>query len=243
VIDSIGEQVLPQWLPGFMLPYLEYAVVTATKTAATVGEVPAEKRLKVAIIGSGLAGLTAAHKLTKEMHDVTIFESRPKAGLSGNSTPVHGKVVDIPLRMIGQGYYNHVQALADSVGVRNVPARADCTFYGDDGKGGTEMFRYAKSRLANLWSCIPYLSAGAKFNKRVLDSATDSETDTFGDWMAKHGYTATGGTMKGHEMTMWLMMGQMSWVLSCSYEQIMGYPVSSLSSHTPSILPSSCTSF
>src|SRR4051812_29134912 len=35
---------------------------------------------KIAIVGAGPAGLSCAHKLAQEGHDITIFEARPKAG-------------------------------------------------------------------------------------------------------------------------------------------------------------------
>ncbi|MCG2937655.1 FAD-dependent oxidoreductase, partial [Escherichia coli] len=34
----------------------------------------------VAVVGAGPAGLSAAHRLAKHGHNVTIFEARPKAG-------------------------------------------------------------------------------------------------------------------------------------------------------------------
>ena len=232
VTESIGDRVLPKWLPQSFLPYLDYVVISATKAPSckpeSVGNVSGGggEKLKVAVIGSGLAGLTAAHNLSDKLHDVTIYESRPLAGLSGNSTKVHGQVVDIPLRMIGQGYYNYVQRLAASSGVPTVPARADCSFYGDDGKGGVEMFKYAKSRVANFFQCLPYMLEGMKLRKAVEDAAhlDESSTLTYGEWMAQNGYYAAGGSRKGHIMSMWLMTGQMSWVLSCTYEQLKGYP-------------------
>lgn len=214
VVESIGDRVLPKWLPQSFLPYLDYAVVSATKasTAATnaAGAGNEKKRLKVAVIGSGLAGLTAAHNLSKQLHDVTVFESRPLAGLSGNSTKVHGQVVDIPLRMIGQGYYNYVQRLATSAGVPTVPARADCSFYGDDGKGGVEIFKYTKSRVVNFFSCLPHMFEGMRLRHDVERAASldESSSTTFGEWMEEHGYSAAGGSRKGHIMSMWLMAGQ-----------------------------------
>ena len=35
---------------------------------------------KIAVVGAGPAGLSCAHKLAQEGHDITIFEARPKAG-------------------------------------------------------------------------------------------------------------------------------------------------------------------
>jgi predicted NAD/FAD-binding protein len=56
---------------------------------------------------------------------------------------------------------------------------------------------------------------------------------TFGEWLNIHGYnitdvygsdqgTATRGTPDS--FIMWLLMGEASWLLSCTYEQVLGYP-------------------
>ena len=44
-------------------------------------------RLKVAVVGSGIAGLTAAHRLHRE-HDVTIFEADERIGGHSNTVTV-----------------------------------------------------------------------------------------------------------------------------------------------------------
>lgn len=36
----------------------------------------------------------------------------------------------------------------------------------------------------------------------------ESSSTTFGEWMEEHGYSAAGGSRKGHIMSMWLMAGQ-----------------------------------
>ena len=43
-------------------------------------EIPEKKNKKVAIIGSGPAGLAAAHKLALDGYDATILESRSRPG-------------------------------------------------------------------------------------------------------------------------------------------------------------------
>ena len=88
------------------------------------------------------------------------------------------------------------------------------------------MFKYTKSRVSNFFQCLPYMLEGIKLRKAVEDAANLDESSplTYGEWMEQNGYSATGGSRKGHIMSMWLMTGQMSWVLSCTYEQLKGYP-------------------
>jgi predicted NAD/FAD-binding protein len=72
----------------------------------------------------------------------------------------------------------------------------------------------------------------------LKDSVGSSDFDdersqsTFGEWMDSHSYSIAGGIDEGRNITMedstnplvWAMMGQLSWVLSCTYEQARGYP-------------------
>ena len=246
-IDRVGKQVLPRWLPSFMLQYLDYGIVSASfippKNSPRSASLSAPSRIKVAVVGSGLAGLSAAHNLTSSGApvDVTIFESRSKAGLSGDAEVVSDTTVDIPLRMIGKGYYSYVEELANNVGVPTVVAPTDCCFYGaSDGSknSSTGIFALGSSIVMNFFRAIPFVSSGLKFDHVLQASAGSSEFDneksesTFGDWMDLHGYSIAGGVEEGRSITMkdstnplvWAMMGQLSWVLSCSYEQARGYP-------------------
>jgi predicted NAD/FAD-binding protein len=66
------------------------------------------RRRKVAIIGSGLAGLTAAHLLSEEPFDVHIFEKSTRIGLDAASIDVRGQdgkiyTVDSPMRAVQSG--------------------------------------------------------------------------------------------------------------------------------------------
>ena len=52
----------------------------ATLLRASVRKEPGQKKARVAVIGSGPAGLTAAHDLSAQDYDVTIFEAAPFPG-------------------------------------------------------------------------------------------------------------------------------------------------------------------
>jgi predicted NAD/FAD-binding protein len=254
-LERVGDCVLSRWLPAFVQRHLDYAVVSATLSsasssssssaaaAAIAASAPKPSRIKVAVVGSGLAGLSAAHSLTTSGApvEVTVFESRSKAGLSGDAEVVSDTVVDIPLRMIGKGYYSYVEDLANKVGVPTVVAPTDCCFYGATNgaeDSPTGMFSFGKSWLLNLIRAVPFVSSGLAFDRVLKESAGSTDFDdersqsTFGEWMDSHGYSIAGGMDKGRNITMedstnplvWAMMGQLSWVLSCTYEQARGYP-------------------
>ena len=69
-VTSLGGRVLAHWLPSALCRHLDYVCVAARVGAArgggggaAGGGAAAPKKLKVAVIGSGLAGLTTAHEL------------------------------------------------------------------------------------------------------------------------------------------------------------------------------------
>ena len=229
-IVSTGARVLPYWLPGPMLPYLDYASVVARVPLAATAPLP---RRRVAVIGSGLAGLTTAHTLVSSgLVDVTVFESRAKAGLGGDAQRFgegdadDEAVVDVPLRMIGRGYYSAVENLAKELGIPTVAASIDCAFYGVDARGAARFFVLSRSYVAMALTILRHLPEILHFRRSV--GGGESETETFGDWLRRcgHGDTGSGsGSGSGSDpVGLWVTMGQMSWVLSCTYEQVLGYP-------------------
>jgi uncharacterized protein len=75
----------------------------------------------VAVIGSGIAGLTAASLCRRAGFDVTIFESRERLGMDANAVAVNGGLVDMPLRVMNKDGWTAVLELAESVGVGTFP--------------------------------------------------------------------------------------------------------------------------
>jgi uncharacterized protein len=75
----------------------------------------------VAVIGSGIAGLTAARLSRRAGFDVTIFESRKRLGMDAHALAVNGGLVDMPLRVMNEDGWTAVLELAESVGVETFP--------------------------------------------------------------------------------------------------------------------------
>lgn len=65
---------------------------------------------EVAVVGGGLAGLTAARRLHDSGVDVRVLEARDRVGGRTNSRDVGGEVVDLGAQWIGPGQ-DHVKAL------------------------------------------------------------------------------------------------------------------------------------
>jgi uncharacterized protein len=232
--------VLGRWIPSAIGRYIEYALISAETPSNSV-----QTLSSVAVIGSGLSGLTAAHLLSGTS-EVCLFESRDKCGLSGEGVDVFGQVVDIPLRIIGQGYYTYVESLAKSLDVSLRPIRDDWLTqmnYGDNGPRAptADSFGYSHSFLSNLWSSLPHMMDILKFNHAVYRSSdsesgsmSGSNNETWGSWMTRHGYNTARYqstdsysaplTGTNDSYVMWLLMGQVSWMLSCPFESVLNCP-------------------
>ena len=68
-----------------------------------------EKKVKIAIVGSGLAGLTAAVNLVDEGHEVEIYESRSFwGGKVGSWEDKDGNHIEMGLHVFFYNYANSV---------------------------------------------------------------------------------------------------------------------------------------
>ena len=95
--------------------------------------------LNIAIVGSGMAGLTAAYVLQQSGHHVTLYESLAKSGLDAHSTPFAGGMVDAPLRVMNPQLWSHTLALAEHLGIPMYRVRTDmaCSWMEGEGIGTT----------------------------------------------------------------------------------------------------------
>lgn len=77
--------------------------------------------LSVAVIGSGIAGLSAAHASREAGFDVCIFEAQDDLGMAAHSRLIDGGIVDAPLRIMNPDAWPSTLALARRVGVNTFP--------------------------------------------------------------------------------------------------------------------------
>ncbi|SFM82904.1 FAD-dependent oxidoreductase [Halopseudomonas yangmingensis] len=76
---------------------------------------------RVAVIGSGMAGLAAAWLCRQRGYAVTLFEAHQGWGMDAHRLQVDGGVIDVPLRVMSPQAWPSVLALAHEVGVGTFP--------------------------------------------------------------------------------------------------------------------------
>lgn len=88
--------------------------------------------MRFGIIGSGIAGLTAAWALERSGHDVDLFECRSSLGMAAQTVELNldDKVCvgDVPSRMFNRLQWPNLCALYDLLGVDTVPVEPSQTF-------------------------------------------------------------------------------------------------------------------
>jgi len=123
---------------------------------------------------------------------------------------------------------SYVMELAQSLNVPLVDARADCCWWGESAPAG--VVGYSSRTVDNLRTAarvLLHLPACIRFGHEVRNSPVDDESaqnESWGQWLDRHGYNRTNNGSCSNTLFMWAIMGQLSWLLSCSYEQVRGYP-------------------
>ena len=98
----------------------------------------------IAIIGSGIAGLAAAHGCRSAGMQASLFEAQPDIGMAAHTLRVDGGIVDVPLRVMNPQIWRSTLALARRVKVDTfaVEVNSSCS----DAEGRT-WFRSARMPL------------------------------------------------------------------------------------------------
>lgn len=152
--------------------------------------------LNIAIIGSGMAGLTAAYVLKQHGHHISLYESQAKSGLDAHSTAFAGGMIDAPLRVMNPQLWSHTLALAAHVGIDLYRVRTDmaCSWMDGNALGKTW---FSTRRQAGLgfpvlgsWrhaQKIPALALGLYQLKQALKHMAETDTAlSLSEWLQAH---------------------------------------------------------
>lgn len=156
----------------------------------------AGKRVKIAIIGTGIAGNVAAYKLRRD-HDITVFESAGYVGGHTNTVDVfeNGRRIPVDTGFIvfnDRTYPNFIDLL-DDIGQQS--RESEMSFSVQSEKGG---FEYSGSSLNALFAQRSNLFRPSfhrmirdiiRFNDEALRDAEHVDaTQTLGDYLFANGY-------------------------------------------------------
>lgn len=79
--------------------------------------------MKIAVIGSGMAGLATARILKDAGHDITIFEALAGRGMDSHSVTFEDGLIDAPLRVMNPHLWKNTLSLAAYLGIKTFPVR------------------------------------------------------------------------------------------------------------------------
>ena len=116
---------------------------------------------KIAVIGSGMAGLAAARLAHLAGHQVTVFEAQQQRGMDAHSLNIHGGLVDVPLRVMSPLAWQSVLTLAEQVGVSTFPVDTFTSCSWDD---RSTWFRSSRLPILN-W---PWIGSWRHLNLQTL---------------------------------------------------------------------------
>ncbi|CEG83691.1 hypothetical protein RMATCC62417_17570 [Rhizopus microsporus] len=118
-----------------------------------------KSKVKVAVIGSGLAGLSVAYLLTKgsDKFEVHLFEKNASLGMDASSISVGPNKehrIDVPMRSFMSGYYSHLLRLYNHL---QIPAKKAKFSFGWYKIQQDTTQQYAPTEVASFTKNEPYL--------------------------------------------------------------------------------------
>lgn len=139
--------------------------------------------MKIAVIGSGMAGLAAAYGCREAGHQVSVFEAHNGQGMDAHSMSVDGGIVDVPLRVMSPDAWQSVLSLAARVGVETFPVEVHSSCSWSDQR---TWFRSSRMPLTGWpfvgsWRYLNLNAASLPMNLVRLSRLTDELRQTKSD--------------------------------------------------------------
>jgi len=181
--------------------------------------------LRIGIVGSGIAGLTAGWKLQRDGHRVTIFEKHDSLGMDAHSIDfaIDGKTYrsDVPPRMFNDSLWPSLCRLYDQIGVAIESVSPTKSF---SGLADGAVLRFGNSYLPKLSpsltlsaSCRSILKEIGRMTLAAPGFIENPTHETIGQYLQSNQYSDA-------FIKEFLYPALSSTVCTCSYESLDAYP-------------------
>ncbi len=187
--------------------------------------------MKVAVIGSGISGLTAAWRLSRGGHDVSLFESGSYFGGHTNTVEVTlddiTHVVDTGFLVFNHRTYPNLVRLFDELHVETAASEMSFSVKIPLADGST--LEWAGADLNSVFAqrhnlinprFLRMLKDIVRFNRQTTAmAATDGllESISVGDFLDRHAYCS--------EFRHWYLLPMAGCIWSCPTEQMLAFPL------------------
>lgn len=197
-----------------------------------------QDRRRVAVVGSGVSGLSAAWHLHQCAYDVHLFEKEAKVGGHAHSTTIHtvaSKPIDVDAGFMvfnegPTGNYPNMSSWFDSLGVRSEDSDmslsvsldgGDTVEWSSDGLSGL----FAKRSQALSPKFYQMVREMIRFNAESvellrLDPADPRRRVCTGQYLRNHGYSET--------FAAYYLLPMMAALWSASIEDVLAFPAEQL---------------
>jgi predicted NAD/FAD-binding protein len=145
---------------------------------------------RVAVVGAGVSGLTAAHALRRDGHDVVVFEAGDHAGGHTCTVTPGGLPVDMGFIVLNDRNYPSFTALLDELGVATQPSDMSFAVTSQDGR-----FEYSSGSLGGLFATVPrpafarMLLDVRRFQREALALLESDDDVSLGHYLERGGYS------------------------------------------------------
>lgn len=195
-----------------------------------VTAMPHSKPKVIAVVGSGIAGLSMARILADAGMQVEIFEARDHLGMDADSVWVDKIRVDAPPRAFNRGFYPNLCALYENTRVEFEKMDWSTAVYADDDRAvfGLKQrifdrtYWCGKSWSAVLHDCLIdwriIRDSVVFFASMRFHCLTKSDLSrlSFGDFLDRGGFSK--------DFIYHILLPVLSMVCTCSYANVLNYP-------------------